>query len=70
MGPETETTPEGTWDQAVRQEVTSYRNPHPVNRMTHASENVVLPQTSFAGGIILFPLIYQNVSEHDNGNFF
>ena len=30
--------PEGTWDQAPRQEVTSYRD-SPVNRMTQASEN-------------------------------
>ena len=44
---------EGTrfsWDQAVRQEVTSYRDPSPVNRMTHASENITFPQTSFVGG--------------------
>ena len=33
MGPETQTPLEGTWDQAVRQEVTSYRDPH-VNRQT------------------------------------
>ena len=33
MGPETETALEGTWDQAVRQEVTSYRDPN-VNRQT------------------------------------
>ena len=32
MGSETET-PKGTWDQAARQEVTSYRTPPP-NRMT------------------------------------
>ena len=41
--------PGGTWEQAARQEVTSYRDP-PVNRMTHTSENITLPQTSFAGG--------------------
>ena len=40
---------EGTWDQAARQEVTSYRDPT-VNRMTDASKNITLPQTSFAGG--------------------
>ena len=35
MGPETETILEGAWDQAVRQEVTVYRDPPPhVNRMT------------------------------------
>ena len=37
MGPGTDTPPpEGTWDQAARQEVTSYRNPPPtpVDRMT------------------------------------
>ena len=38
--------PEGTWDQAVRQEVTSYKD-LPVNRMT---ENITLRQTSFADG--------------------
>ena len=26
------------------------RPPPPVNRMTHASKNITLPQTSFAGG--------------------
>ena len=40
---------EGTWDQAANQEVASYRD-HPVDRMTDASENITLPQTSFAGG--------------------
>ena len=40
--------PEGTWDQAARQELPSYRD-HPVNRMAHASENITLPQTSFVG---------------------
>ena len=40
---------EGTWDQAARQEVTSYRDPH-LDRMTDASENITLPRTSFAGG--------------------
>ena len=33
MGPGTETLPEGTWDQAARQEVTSYRDP-PMDRQT------------------------------------
>ena len=41
-----------TWDQSARQEVTSYRDhhPQPMTRMTHASEIITLPQTSFAGG--------------------
>ena len=50
-------TPEGTWDQAARQEVTSYKVPLPtVDRMTDASKNITLPQTSFAGDkyIVLF----------------
>ena len=38
--------PEGTWDQAARQEVTSYKD-LPVDRMT---ENITLPQTSFTDG--------------------
>ena len=50
MGPETETPLEGTWDQAAREEVTSYRDPLPVDRITDASKNVTLPQTSFALG--------------------
>ena len=37
---------EGTWDQAVRQEVASY----PLDRMTDVCENITLPQASFAGG--------------------
>ena len=41
---------EGTWAQAAREEVTSYRDPLPVDRITDASKNVTLPQTSFAGG--------------------
>ena len=43
--------PEGIWDQAARQEVTSYRD-HlpPVNRMTDRCKNITLSQTSFAGG--------------------
>ena len=45
---------EGTWDQAARQEVTSYRPPPQKKpRMTHASKNVTLPQTSFASGKML-----------------
>ena len=57
MGPETEIPSEGTWDQAARQEVTSYKVPLPtVDRMTDASKNITLPQTSFAGDkyIVLF----------------
>ena len=53
MGPGTENPLEWTWDQAARQEVASYRDlppPPQVNRMTDASENIPLPQTSFAGG--------------------
>ena len=43
--------PQGTWDQAARHEVTSHRDPpYNTNRMTDASENITLPQTSFAGG--------------------
>ena len=45
---------EGTWDQAARKEVTSYRDPpHPplwTEWLTHACENIILPKTSFAGG--------------------
>ena len=54
-GPQTETPPgqrppgEGTWDQAARQEVTSY-SPPCSEWLAHASENITLPQTSFAGG--------------------
>ena len=52
MGQEIEPPPEGTWDQAARQEMTLYRDPlSPVNRMTDASKNITLPKTSFAGGI-------------------
>ena len=40
----------GTWDQAARQEVASYRDPPSVNRMTDGSENITLAQTTFAGG--------------------
>ena len=43
--PETETPPEGIWCQAARSS-----SPAPVNRMTHLSKNITLPQTSFAGG--------------------
>ena len=77
--------PEGTWDQAARQKVTSCQDcrdppsrPHkrkmgpgsqtwsdiiqrptlPVDRMTDASENIALPQASFAEGNI----IHQNIS--------
>ena len=38
---------EGTWDQAARQEVTSYRDPP---EQTNRCKNSTLPQTSFAGG--------------------
>ena len=41
--------PEGTRDQAARQEVTSYRDPPP-DRMRDDSENITLPQTSFVDG--------------------
>ena len=40
--------PEGTWDRAARQEVTSYIDPIWTDRDT--CENITLPQTSFAGG--------------------
>ena len=39
MGQGTETSLEGTWDQAARQEVTSYRDP-PVNRITQTCKNI------------------------------
>ena len=49
--------PEGTWDQGQRPDQAARQtgsdikdSPPPVNRMTHASENITLPQTSFAGG--------------------
>ena len=35
--------PEGTWNQAARQEVT-------VDRMTHTCEKITLPQTLFTDG--------------------
>ena len=38
---------ERTWDQAARQEVTSYRDP---SEQTDTCENSTLPQTSLAGG--------------------
>ena len=38
---------ERTWDQAARQEVTSYRDPR---GQTDTCKNSTLPQTSFAGG--------------------
>ena len=41
---------EGTWDQAARQEVTSYRDTAPVDRTTDKCKNISLPQTSFADG--------------------
>ena len=44
--------PEGSWDQVARQEVIQvilYGEP-PMKIMTDASENITLPQTSFAGG--------------------
>ena len=41
---------ERTWDQEARQEVISYRVPPHPDRMTDASENITLPQTSFVGG--------------------
>ena len=56
MRPETEIPLEGTWDQSAGQEVTSYRDQSAgqevtsYTRMTHASKNITLPQTSFAGG--------------------
>ena len=34
---------EGTWDQAARQNVTSYTHP-PVNRITHRCKNITFPQ--------------------------
>ena len=37
---------EGTWHQAARQEVTSYRDP---SEQTNRCKNSTLPQTSFAG---------------------
>ena len=40
---------EGRWDQAARQEVTSYRDPHGKNEHT-ISENITLPYTLFGGG--------------------
>ena len=40
---------EGARDQAARQQMTSYRDPL-LERLTDASENITLPQTSFAGG--------------------
>ena len=45
MGPVTKTGPGSQTDRKWHQ-----RLPPPVNRMTHASENITLPQTSFAGG--------------------
>ena len=39
--------PEGTWNQATRQEVTSYREPP---RQSNTCKNITLPQTSFACG--------------------
>ena len=39
---------EGTWDQAARQEVTSYRDP-PCGQ-TNTYKIITLPQTPFAGG--------------------
>ena len=42
----------GTWDQAAKQEVTSYKDPLPslwTEWLTHTCENIILPQTSFAG---------------------
>ena len=47
MGPGTDSL-EGTWDQASRQEVTSYRDP--LCGQTGTCENITLSQTSFAGG--------------------
>ena len=51
MGPETET-PKGTWDQAARQEITS------PDRMTDATKNFTLHQTSFEGGNKPFERMY------------
>ena len=48
MGPKTETPQEGTWHQAARQEVISYKDPPVI--LTDASKNITLPQNSFAGG--------------------
>ena len=47
MGLGTKTPLKGTWDHAARQEVSSYRNPC---EQTHTCENIIVPQTSFAGG--------------------
>ena len=49
-GTETPHPLEGTYDQAARQEMTSYRDTPQMYRMTDASENITLPQTSFTGG--------------------
>ena len=43
---QTETPLEGTWHQAARQEVTSYRDP---SEQTNRCKNSTLPQTFFAG---------------------
>ena len=40
---------EGAWDQAARQEVTSYRGP-PRRKTPVKTLHITLPQTSFAGG--------------------
>ena len=50
IGPEIETPypTRGTWDQSARQEVTSYKDPSAL--WTHTFKNIILPQTSFAGG--------------------
>ena len=50
IGPGTERHPEGTWDQAARQEMTSYRDLPPLDRLTDTCKTITLPQTSFAGG--------------------
>ena len=57
---------EGIWDQAVRQEVTLYRDPLPsMDRMTDMCKNITLPQTSFAGGkyvIFIFSFFRQRLT--------
>ena len=43
---------EGIWDQATKQEMASYRGPSHLwtEWLTHACENITLPQILFAGG--------------------
>ena len=42
--------PEGIWDQAARQEVTSHRHTETPRGQTNNCENITLLQTSFVGG--------------------